>query len=91
MCFEFQIPGYSHSAAGIRAVLLTDSARRFALVEPELDRRGEAVVCQTGRLSAVDRPVADPAPWEPVTLEAVELSADVPLRLSGIRGASLAG
>ena len=85
LCFEFDLPGDSHNAADIHAVLLTSSAQRYSFIESALDRRGEAVVCQIGRVVAIESPNADLSQWQSVTYEAVELSADVPLRLRGLR------
>ena len=76
-CFEFNIPGDSHEAGGIGAVLVDTQGVRHALTSVELDRRGESVVCHVGSLSA-----------GAVTLEAVELSARTPMRLRAIRGRS---
>jgi hypothetical protein len=78
LCFEFNIPGDSRSADGIQAVLLATSGQRRTLVDAELDRRGESVVCQLGRIEPQDREV----------FEAVELTSPVDLHLRGIRGGS---
>jgi hypothetical protein len=78
MCFEFNTPRESHRADGIRAVLLAASGERRPVVDVELDRRGESVVCHLGRVDAGEREV----------FEAVELSSPVDLHLRGIRGGS---
>ena len=89
-CFEFDLPGDSHEADRIHAVLLTTSGQRRALVDARLDRRGESHVCQLGRLAAIP-PNGSLEPQQSVAYEAIELSADVPLRLRGIRGGSRPG
>jgi hypothetical protein len=86
LCFEFDLPGDSHDAGGINAVLLTSSAQRYPFITSRLDRRGEAVVCQIGQVVALDSPDVDSSQWQSVTYDAVELSANVPLRLRGLRG-----
>ena len=80
LCFEFDLPGDSHGAGGIAAVLVAASGQRHPIVDPELDRRGESVVCQRGRIEALD-------PGE--TVDAIELTATEPLRLRRIRGGSV--
>ena len=80
LCFEFDLPGDSHGAGDITAVLVGTSGQRHRIVDAELDRRGESVVCQLGRVEALD-------PGEVV--EAIELTAAEPLRLRQIRGGSV--
>lgn len=87
LCFEFDLPAHSLSAERIEAVLLTEGGERHALVETRLDRRGERDVCLLGRVAADTG--AEPSEAEPVTYEAVELRAEVPLRLRTIRGGSV--
>jgi hypothetical protein len=78
LCFEFGRPGDSHKAGDIQAVLLTPSGRRQPFVDVELDRRGESVVCQIGRVDT----------GEEVVFASVELIAPGPVRLRGLRGGS---
>lgn len=87
LCFEFDLPGDSHAADGIQAVLLTAAGGRYRLAEATLDRRGEANVCQVGRVVAQepgDATAAEPA----IQFEAIEASAPTPMRLRAIRGGS---
>lgn len=82
LCFEFERPGGSHSAAAIHATLLSSSGSRAVISPLTLDRRGESTVCQFG-------PVARAQPESRATAyEALEIYSDVPLRLRGIRGRS---
>lgn len=82
LCFEFDRPRHSHRAGAIHATLVSSSGGRAAILTTELDRRGESVVCQIGR-------VAPPEPnAERTVYESVELYSDVPLRLRGLRGGS---
>ena len=48
--FEFDRPADSDHAAGIHATLLTSEGDRYALTGVRLDRRGERLVSQIGRL-----------------------------------------
>jgi len=83
VCFEFGVPGDSHRAGRIGVVLLSTTGTRYTLDGAELDRRGEAVVCQIGRLTAADPSL--PAP-EPLVFDAAELTSEVPMRIKGLRG-----
>ena len=87
ICFEFELPGDSHHAGSIHAVLVSTSGHRYELSEPELDRRGEHRVCQIGRVAPIDSS-AGVSQDEPVTFESIELSTAVPVRLRGLRGGS---
>lgn len=86
ICYEFSLPRESHDASRIAGVLIAASGQRYALTEVTLDRRGESIVCQIGR----PIPVRSPPPGAPaaggIVLEAIELSADVPLGVRGLRG-----
>ena len=75
LCFEFDVPGDSHGAGGIHATLLDGAGGRAELTGVTLDRRGESRVCQVGHVPQA-------------TYEAVELSADRPLTVHGLRGGS---
>lgn len=87
LCFEFDLPRDSHAADGIQAVLLTAAGGRHRLAEPTLDRRGEAHVCQVGRVVAQEP--GDATAGEPeIVFEAIEVSAATPMRLRAIRGGS---
>ena len=87
LCFEFDLPRDSHAAEGIQAVLLTAAGGRHRLAEPTLDRRGEANVCQVGRMVAQEP--GDATAGEPsIVFEAIEVSAATPMRLRAIRGGS---
>lgn len=77
LCFEFDLPRDSDRAGRIEVVLLTRDGARHAFEDVGHDRRGERLVCRTGRIAA--------APG-PRTFEAVELRADAPLRLRGLGG-----
>ena len=88
MCFEFDLPRDSHEAGRIHPVLLSTSGQRYPLVESKLDRRGERVVCQIGRVAAIVPGEGAASQEQLITYEAAELSADVPLRLRGLRGGS---
>ena len=88
LCFEFDVPGDRHEAGRIHAVLLSTSGQRYPLVEIKLDRRGERVVCQIGRVAAIEPGQGAASQEQLVTHQAVELSTDVPLRLRGLRGGS---
>ena len=85
MCFEFDVPRDSHAAGRISITLPDDSGTRYQLENLDLDRRGESVVCQLGRLTPVD-PAKASAVSSAIILEAAELSAPSSLRLHGIRG-----
>jgi hypothetical protein len=87
ICFEFDHSGDSHAAGGIQAVLLAASGQRYPMTHPELDRRGEAIVCHIARLDAMEAGGRLPTSGE-VWLEAVELSSAKSLRLRRIRGGS---
>lgn len=89
MCFEFDLPGDSHNAAGIRAVLVSSSGQRHPLVDTKVDRRGDSLVCQVGRVDAFE-PGSRLVEYEgEVVFEAVELRSSVRLRLRELRGGSL--
>jgi hypothetical protein len=85
ICFEFDIPGESYAAASIRVTLIGNKGEHFDLADVDLDRRGEAVVCQVGRLAAVS-PAMAREPVADVVFDSAELSAPAALRLRGIRG-----
>ena len=76
LCFGFDRPGDSHRAGDIQAVLNTSSGRQQLFVDVELDRRGESIVCQIGRIDS----------GEEVVFDSVELTAPEPLRLRWLRG-----
>ena len=84
ICFEFDRPRDSHQAARIEAMLVGAAGEHFTLAPVTLDRRGEAVVCQVGRL----RPViaSHDGGTDGAVLSGIELSAGVPLTLRAIRG-----
>jgi hypothetical protein len=83
LCFEFRLPRESEDARRIVATFVTPSRQRYVFATSELDRRGEFVVCRIGRMS----PAGETAGSEPPrSFTAVELSADTPLRLRGLRG-----
>lgn len=90
ICFEFDRPRDSHEADRIHAVLLTREGQRHELVETKLDRRGESVVCQMGRVAPIQTGFEATPHEQSVTYVAIELSlsAGGPLRLRGIRGGS---
>jgi hypothetical protein len=78
LCFEFDLPGHSHSTGGIEAALIAASGQSYPLVDAELDRRGESVVCQIGRVDA-----SEPGG---VVFESIQLRAATRLRVRQIRG-----
>ena len=82
LCFEFDLPRDSHRAGAIHATIVSSSGGRAAIRTPALDRRGESVVCQIGRVAPPESEA------EGTVYEAVELYSEVPLRLRGIRGGS---
>jgi hypothetical protein len=84
LCYEFHPPGDSHAAGGISAALIETSGRRHRLVDPSLDRRGEGLVCQVGR-------VEDAPTGQTVVFEAIELSSAAPVRIRTIRGGQAGG
>lgn len=81
LCFEFDLPRDSLHASAIRVTLMS-AAGRAPLQDVELDRRGEATVCQIGRVADA----AQGAP--PLTYEGIELQADEIVQIRGIRGGS---
>ena len=85
ICFEFNIPGESYAAGQIGVILIGNKGEHFDLVDVDLDRRAEAVVCQRGRLAAVNPALAG-EPVANVVFETAELSAPASLRLHRIRG-----
>lgn len=85
ICFEFDIPGESYAAASIGVTLIGKKGEHYSIENVDLDRRGETVVCQVGRLVAVS-PVMTAAPVADVIFETAELSLPAALRLHGIRG-----
>lgn len=85
ICFEFDVPGESYAAGQIGVTLIGNQGEHFELDDIDLDRRGEAVVCQLGRLAAVSPAMAG-EPVANVVFETAELSAPAALRLHGIRG-----
>lgn len=86
LCFEFDLPGDSHSAEHLAVVLLTAQGERHALSEVSLDRRGESVVCLEGRVGSASSVAGATTPQEPVRYESVELTTSVPLRVRELRG-----
>ena len=83
LCYEFRLPRESEEAGRIVATFVTPSQRRYTFTTSELDRRGEFVVCRIGRVvPASGLPAGEP----PQSFTAVELRADTPLRLRGLRG-----
>ena len=78
LCFEFELPGDSRKTKDINAVLLTTSGQRHRLADVQMDRRGESVVCQIGRVDGED-----------AVFEAVELTASERVRVRQLRGGSL--
>jgi hypothetical protein len=84
LCFEFHPPGDSHSAGGISAALIEASGRRHRLMDPGLDRQGESLVCQVGR-------VEDAPAGQAIVFEAIELSSTAPVRIRAIRGGQAGG
>ena len=85
MCFEFDVPRESYAAGRIIVILVAGNGARYKLENLDLDRRGEAVVCQLGRLAALNPATANRADAT-LVFEAAELSAPASLRLHGIRG-----
>ena len=88
MCFEFDHPGDRHAAGKIDAVLPADSGQRHPLVDSDLDRRGEAIVCQMGRVDAWESGGRIEPEDRELRFTAFELSSPKPLRLRRIRGGS---
>lgn len=88
MCFEFAHQRDSRNAGEIRTVLLSTSGRRYTLADVHLDRRGEAMVSQVGRVVAVEPRVGGVSESDAILFEAVELSSDVPVGLRALRGGS---
>ena len=84
LCFEFHPPGDSLKAKSIEAVLLAASGQRRPLVDVAMDRRGESVVCQIGRVDASD-------PDEALVFEAMELTASERVRVRQVRGGPRSG
>jgi hypothetical protein len=82
LCFEFELPGDSHRAATIHATLVSSSGSRATIRTPTLDRRGESTVCQFGQVTPAE------SGTEGSIYKSVELYADGPLNLRGIRGGS---
>jgi len=89
LCFEFDPPGESRKTRSIEAVLLTTSGERRPLVDVEIDRRGENVVCQIGRVDAFEPGSRLPPPGEELVFESVELTASERLRVRLLRGGSV--
>jgi hypothetical protein len=85
ICFEFDIPGESYAAGRIGVTLIGSKGEHYQLAHIDLDRRGEAVVCQVGRFTAMS-PAMTGEPIANVIFETAELSAPSALRLRGIRG-----
>jgi hypothetical protein len=85
--FEFDRPGDSDHAGEIHATLVTSEGYRYALTEVRLDRQGERLVSQSGRLESDDATRAPSPPGHAPTFVAVELRTDVPVRLRALRGA----
>lgn len=88
MCFEFDRSADSRDAGRIHLVLLSTSGRRYTLSDVTLDRQGESVVCHVGRVTEMEPEAERSAPGDSVVFEAVELSAEVPVRLRALRGGS---
>lgn len=86
LCFEFDLPGDSHKTDGIYAVLLATSGQRHPLVDTNLDRRGDRLVCQVGRVDAFEPGSRVVDQNQEVTFEAVELTAPARMRLRELRG-----
>jgi len=78
LCFEFDPPGDSHHAAAIQVVLIAESGERVPLMDPAIDRVGEAAVCQ---IAALVPPHAGQSAFR-----GVELSSVPPVRVRAIRG-----
>jgi hypothetical protein len=85
ICFEFDIPAESYAAGQIGVMLIGDRGQQVELDVIDLDRRGEAIVCQVGRLVAVSPAMAG-EPVADVVFATAELSAPAALWLRGIRG-----
>jgi hypothetical protein len=85
ICFEFDIPGESYAAGRIGVTLIGNKGEQFTIDGIDLDRRGEAVVCQVGHLTAVS-PAVTREEVAKVVFETAALSAPASLRLHGIRG-----
>jgi hypothetical protein len=83
LCYEFRLPRESEDARRIVATLVTPSKQRFTFDGAGLDRRGEFVVCRIGRVVAAP---GNAAADKPQIFTGVELRADTPLRLCGLRG-----
>jgi hypothetical protein len=77
LCFEFDLPRDSDRAGGIQVVLLTRDGGRHVFEDVGHDRRGERLVCRTGRI---------PASPGPRTFEAVELRSDAAVHLRWLGG-----
>lgn len=88
MCFEFANPGDSRHAGRIHTVLISTTGGRYTPSDAKLDRRGEAMVCQVGRVIGVPPVAEGTVHVDSIVYEAVELSSDVSLRLRSIRGGS---
>jgi hypothetical protein len=88
LCYEFNIPGESHQGVRIQAVLVAASGQRYVLADREVDRRGESIVCQVGRIAGKEPGAPGPAAASPIVFEAAELSSNTPLRLRELRGGS---
>jgi hypothetical protein len=85
ICFEFDIPRESYAAGRIGVTLIGSKSEHVQVGDIHLDRRGEAVVCQVGRLTAVS-PAMTREQIADVVFETAALSAPATLRLRGIRG-----
>ena len=77
LCFEFARQKDSQAADTIEATFVTPSGERHSFAHAEWDRRGESMVCHVGSV-----PLG-------VAFEAVELTAEKPLRLRDLRGGNL--
>ncbi|MBK9471308.1 MAG: hypothetical protein IPO18_03340 [bacterium] len=82
--FEFDQPGDSHQAGMIHVALVTSDGARDTLTGVQLDRRGEGLVSQLGHPGA-----AGAGDGRPRVYSAIEVWSEIPLRLRGIRGASV--
>jgi hypothetical protein len=82
--FEFDQPGDSHQAGKIHVALVTSDGARDTLKGVQLDRRGEGLVSQLGHPGA-----AGAGDGRPRVYSAIEVWSEIPLRLRGIRGASV--
>jgi len=74
LCFNFTRQKDSQAADTIEATFITPSGERHSFAHAEWDRRGDSIVCHIG--SVVSGAV----------FQAVELTAEKPLRLADLRG-----